>query len=155
LTEGVADWVRLKAGFAPPHWRRQTDCEWDAGYERTGYFLEWLEEEHGEDVVRRINEAMRGCEYDEEKVWMGCCGEGLKELWGRYKKFCEEREEKRKKAEAKEKAGSEANLTGSSKGETEAVTQEEESRALQEDRRLAREKARRGGNMYVPVRPGV
>lgn len=25
LTEGVADWVRLKAGYAPPHWKRHTD----------------------------------------------------------------------------------------------------------------------------------
>ncbi|KNG46844.1 pyrimidine 5-nucleotidase [Stemphylium lycopersici] len=31
LTEGVADWVRLKAGLKPPHWRRHGDCEWDAG----------------------------------------------------------------------------------------------------------------------------
>lgn len=86
LTEGVADWVRLKAGYAPPHWKRHTDCEWDAGYERTGYFLEWLEEEHGFDIVRKINEAMRGCVYDAHKVWYGCCGKSVDKLWEQYKK---------------------------------------------------------------------
>ncbi|KAH8723618.1 peptidase of plants and bacteria-domain-containing protein [Phaeosphaeriaceae sp. PMI808] len=91
LTEGVADWVRLKAGFAPPHWKRHTDCDWDAGYERTGYFLEWLEKEHGIDVVRRINEAMRGCEYNADKVWHGCCGMGVKKLWKEYKKDNEDK----------------------------------------------------------------
>ena len=86
LIEGVADWVRLKAGYAPPHWKRHGDCEWDAGYERTGYFLEWLEEKHGKDVVRRINEALRDVEYDEKKLWHGCCGEGVGELWRKYQK---------------------------------------------------------------------
>ncbi|RMZ70037.1 plant basic secretory [Pyrenophora seminiperda CCB06] len=85
LIEGVADWVRLKAGYAPPHWKRHGDCTWDAGYERTGYFLEWLEEKHGEDVVRRINEALREREYDERALWHGCCGEGVEELWEKYR----------------------------------------------------------------------
>ncbi|KAI4910148.1 hypothetical protein J4E90_007579 [Alternaria incomplexa] len=89
LTEGVADWVRLKAGFAPPHWKRHGDCEWDAGYERTGYFLEWLEKEHGEDVVRRLNEGMREKKYDGEALWKGCCGKGVEELWEEYKKSLE------------------------------------------------------------------
>ena len=86
LTEGVADWVRLKAGYAPPHWKRHSDCDWDAGYERTGYFLEWLEEEHGKDIVRRINESLRGCKYDAEKLWHSCCGKSVTKLWEEYKK---------------------------------------------------------------------
>jgi hypothetical protein len=95
LTEGVADWVRLKAGFAPPHWKRHVDCDWDAGYERTGYFLEWLEQEHGGDVVRKINEALRTAKYDEHKLWHDCCGKSIKALWKEYKKsFEEEKEEK-------------------------------------------------------------
>jgi hypothetical protein len=89
LTEGIADWVRLKAGYAPPHWKRHGDCEWDAGYERTGYFLEWLEREHGKDVVRRINEGLRGCKYDGDKLWRDCCGKSVKELWEGYKKSLE------------------------------------------------------------------
>jgi len=156
LIEGVADWVRLKAGYAPPHWKKHTDCDWDAGYERTGFFLEWLEEEHGKDVVRRINEAMRGCEYDAEKVWMGCCGKSVEELWKGYKKCCEEErgEEESKNADDQEKATETKADVTEAKGETEGAAQEEES-ASQEDDRTPREKARRGGNMTVPVRPGV
>jgi hypothetical protein len=65
LTEGIADWVRLKAGYAPPH---------------------WLEREHGHDIVRRINEELRGCKYDGDSLWNSCCGKSVKELWEGYKK---------------------------------------------------------------------
>jgi hypothetical protein len=132
LIEGVADWVRLKAGYAPPHWKRHIDCDWDAGYEKTGYFLEWLEEEHGLDVVRRINEAMRGCDYDEHKVWHGCCGSGVKELWKKYKKSVGD------------------DCGGNVEAEAPA---EEDDEPAQEDLRTRREKARRGGNMHIPIRP--
>jgi hypothetical protein len=144
LIEGVADWVRLKAGYAPPHWKRHIDCDWDAGYEKTGYFLVWLEEEHGVDIVRRINDAMRECEYDADKVWHGCCGSGVKELWNKYKKsVCDDGEGKH---EEKSKEGTE-------KAEADAPTHNDDQPAPQEDHRTEREKARRGGNMHVPVRP--
>ena len=89
LTEGVADWVRLKAGYAPPHWKRRGDCNWDAGYERTAYFLEWLEKEHGCDVVRKINQSLRVSKYDADKMWHNCCGKSIEELWEGYKKSLE------------------------------------------------------------------
>ena len=89
LTEGVADWVRLKAGYAPPHWKRRGDCNWDAGYERTAYFLEWLEKEHGGDVVRKINQSLRVSKYDADKLWHNCCGRSIEKLWEGYKKSLE------------------------------------------------------------------
>jgi hypothetical protein len=142
LIEGIADWVRLKAGYAPPHWKRHIDCDWDAGYEKTGYFLEWLEEEHGGDVVRRINEAMRGCAYDEHKVWHGCCGSGVKELWKDYKKS----------------VGEDGGLDGGERREEKCKANDEapaqdDDKPAQEDNRTEREKARRGGNMHIPIRP--
>jgi hypothetical protein len=150
LTEGVADWVRLKAGYAPPHWKKHTDCDWDAGYERTGYFLQWLENEHGVDVVRRINEAMRGCEYDEEKVWKGCCGKGIEELWDEYKKGVDDGCEDDGEVKSEEKAEGEKDPEDGKKAKV-----PEEQPAHQEDHRTPREKARRGGNMHVPIRPGT
>jgi hypothetical protein len=157
LIEGVADWVRLKAGYAPPHWKRHTDCDWDAGYERTGYFLEWLEEGYGADVVRRINEAMRECEYDADKVWHGCCGgKGVRELWEAYKKTvdgrCEEKETK--KGEENTDKGSkekiENHIEDTEAGES---AQDENQSSPQQDRLAERNKARRGGNIHVPLRP--
>lgn len=40
LVEGIADWVRLRANLAAPHWKRDALPErWDQGYEKTAYFL--------------------------------------------------------------------------------------------------------------------
>ncbi|ORY07412.1 peptidase of plants and bacteria-domain-containing protein [Clohesyomyces aquaticus] len=158
LIEGIADWVRLKAGYAPPHWRRVASGDWDAGYEKTGYFLEWLEKKHGSDVVRRINECMRGCKYEEEEFWGKCCGKGVGELWEEYQKCLEDSMPREQESiKGKEKVRSD-----SDNGQEEAsTTQGAESNNLEDvepdsqDHRDARTKARRGGNMNAPVRPGM
>ncbi|KAF2109867.1 hypothetical protein BDV96DRAFT_463702, partial [Lophiotrema nucula] len=85
LIEGIADWVRLKANLGPPHWKRHADGNWDSGYERTGFFLEWLEKEHGSDIVRKVNESLRGCKYEETAFWHKCCGRSIASLWEEYK----------------------------------------------------------------------
>ncbi|KKA28736.1 hypothetical protein TD95_005181 [Thielaviopsis punctulata] len=83
--EGVADWVRLKAGLQPPHWTKHGDCDWDAGYERTGYFLEFLEGKFGPEIVRKMNERLTA-EWDgEELFFMALCGKTVGELWDEYK----------------------------------------------------------------------
>ena len=56
-----------------------------AGYERTAYFLEWLEKAHGADVVRRINDGLRDCKYDSDRFWRSCCGHTIEKLWKQYK----------------------------------------------------------------------
>jgi hypothetical protein len=84
LIEGIADYVRLKANLSPPHWSRSAEGEWDAGYQTTGYFLEYLEGRFGEGLVRRINEALRKERYDEKKFWAGICGGTVKALWKDY-----------------------------------------------------------------------
>lgn len=152
LTEGVADWVRLKAGFAPPHWRRRGDCDWDAGYERTAYFLEWLEGEHGHDVVRRINQALRDCKYDAKKLWHNCCGRSVEKLWQDYKQSLECREYADKTAkdvEAKDGQEDESRVHG------EQPSSEDSSSASADDHRTLREKARTDSNVVVPVGPGT
>jgi hypothetical protein len=154
LTEGVADWVRLKAGYAPPHWRRRGDCDWDAGYERTAYFLEWLEKEHGEDVVRKINQALRGCEYDAKKLWHNCCGKSIEELWQEYKQSLECDDDK-SKIPRENATKAEGLKQEDEKPQEEKQQSEEVSAAPAEDHRTLREKTRRGGNMMVPVRPGA
>lgn len=157
LVEGIADWVRLKAGYAPPHWKRHVDCDWDAGYERTGYFLEWLEEEHGADVVRRINEAMRDCEYDAHRVWFGCCGKSVDDLWEEYKKSVgkdDGKDEEKNEADAEQEEKKAANEEPEAeKEEAQAVDGEPDQSAPQEDGRADRNKARRGGNIHIPIRP--
>lgn len=96
LIEGMADYVRLKAGLAPPHWHKggtskERGEKWDEGYQRTAWFLEWLEEEFGKGTVSKMNATMRES-YDEDKFWEGLFGTSVKSLWERYRKTWEDEE---------------------------------------------------------------
>lgn len=91
LIEGLADWVRLRCDLAPPppHWKRDKSKGWDAGYERTAYFLQYLEERFGEGTVRRMNAALREQKYEEERFWPTLFERSVRDLWAEY---CEEAE---------------------------------------------------------------
>lgn len=42
LIEGIADYVRLKAGYVPKHWVRPGEGDrWDRGYDVTAFFLDY------------------------------------------------------------------------------------------------------------------
>ena len=86
LIEGIADFVRLKAGLAPPHWKKEAGGEWDAGYQHTGYFLEWIEENFGEGSVRNINASLQNGKYVEEEFWQQLFQKNVAELWAEYSK---------------------------------------------------------------------
>lgn len=92
LTEGIADWVRLNCGLAPPHWHRKADGEWDAGYEHTAYFLDYLEERFGYGTVRRINQSLKQGKYVERTFWSKMFHCSVKKLWDDYSKWLEEDE---------------------------------------------------------------
>ena len=85
LIEGIADWVRLKAGLTPTHWRQKCDgCGWDTGYEVTAYFLEWLNEKFGKGTVVSMNQMLKE-EYNEQNFWKEVCrGKEVIELWKEY-----------------------------------------------------------------------
>lgn len=86
LVEGVADWVRLRCRLAPPHWRpADPDGRWDAGYQHTAYFLDYLERRFGDGTVRRLNEALRCRQYDQETFWPALVGRPVEQLWEDYK----------------------------------------------------------------------
>lgn len=102
LIEGIADYVRLKAGLAPPHWAKgkRVGERWDEGYQRTAFFLEWMEREEvgvgGKGAVARINRGLAGRrEYQEEEFWREVLGMGVGELWRRYVEWDKERERER------------------------------------------------------------
>lgn len=83
LIEGIADYVRLRAGLEPPHWKREVGGQWDAGYQHTGYFLDWLEGRTGPGSVRRINNALKREKY-EKSLWQELFGKSVEGLWGEY-----------------------------------------------------------------------
>ena len=80
---GIADWVRLRSGFEPPHWKPGGD-NWDDGYHVTAYFLQWLTERYGEGSVPEINELMKNSPYDEH-IFKTVTGRNLNKLWKLYK----------------------------------------------------------------------
>ncbi|KAL3467584.1 hypothetical protein BJX64DRAFT_248058 [Aspergillus heterothallicus] len=109
LIEGVADFVRLKAGLEPPHWNRPSSAKerpekWDSGYQHTAYFLAWLEDVQvgkgavgmlndrlcrigyvGEDKSKDKNEKDLSTESDRARgFWKGLFGAEIDELWEEY-----------------------------------------------------------------------
>lgn len=103
LIEGIADFVRLKAGLSPPHWRKEAGEKWDAGYQYTGYFLEWIEDKWGEGSVRKINATLKGEKYEEDVFWDKLFGEKVQDLWEKYKASLESKKGKMEDDTAKEK----------------------------------------------------
>lgn len=83
LTEGIADYVRLKAGLSPSHWKEEAGGQWDAGYQHTGYFLDWVEQKMGQGSVRRINDALRQEKY-KDSLWESLFGKSVNALWTEY-----------------------------------------------------------------------
>ncbi|KAI0893866.1 BSP-domain-containing protein [Annulohypoxylon nitens] len=95
LIEGIADWVRLRSDLAPPHWNRdRVPGRWDAGYDATAFFLEYLEQRFGEGTVRQLNEKLRKEVYEEKLFWTELVGRPVEQLFEDYKetflKRCDE-----------------------------------------------------------------
>ena len=85
LIEGIADFVRLKAGLSPPHWKKKkSGGDWDSGYEHTGYFLEWLENKQGAGSIASLNNTLKDGKYVEGEFWKRLFGKGVDKLWEDY-----------------------------------------------------------------------
>lgn len=85
LIEGIADFVRLRAGLGARHWKKEADGEWDKGYQHTGYFLDYLERRFGDGTIQKLNACLNVDKYCEEKVFGDCCqGHKVKDLWKDY-----------------------------------------------------------------------
>jgi hypothetical protein len=84
LIEGIADWVRLNSNLSPPHWKRETSGKWDAGYQHTGYFLDYLEKRYGDGTISRMNNKLRIGKYNEKAFWTELLGRPVEQLWGDY-----------------------------------------------------------------------
>ncbi|KAI0073945.1 plant basic secretory protein [Panus rudis PR-1116 ss-1] len=87
----TADWVRLHAGLAPPHWKARPGDRWDAGYDSTAYFLDWMEGKYGtaNGLVRTINLTLRDREY-EDVIFKEHTGKKVSKLWKLYCDYLQE-----------------------------------------------------------------
>ncbi|MCJ1474513.1 hypothetical protein MMC13_003171 [Lambiella insularis] len=93
LIEGIADFVRLRDGLSPPHWKKKSGGDWDAGYQHTAYFLEWIDVKYGEGNVIRINQALREREYEEGRFWQDLFKQSVQNLWSEYARTIDKSEE--------------------------------------------------------------
>ncbi|KAL9092149.1 MAG: hypothetical protein Q9165_004582 [Trypethelium subeluteriae] len=99
LIEGVADWVRLRCGLSPPHWKQEPGGQWNAGYQHTAYFLDYLEGRYGSGTVPKINSALREKKYEEASFWKGLFGKEVGLLWDEYEKHLKKEREVEKERE--------------------------------------------------------
>ncbi|XP_031390420.1 uncharacterized protein LOC116202923 [Punica granatum] len=83
VTEGVADFVRLRANYAPPTWPpRGSGQFWHEGYAVTAYFLDYCEGlKNG--FVADLNMKMKDGYND--SFFMELLGKPVDQLWSEYK----------------------------------------------------------------------
>jgi len=86
--EGLADYVRWKAGLGAAHWKKsrpEKDQTWDAGYERTAWFLEWVEDNSakGDGWLKRVNMRLAKEQWG-DWVWHEAGAENVEDLWKGY-----------------------------------------------------------------------
>ncbi|XP_077217220.1 uncharacterized protein LOC143851621 [Tasmannia lanceolata] len=83
LIEGIADFVRLKAGFAPSHWVKAGEGDrWDHGYDVTARFLDYCNGLR-DGFVADLNGKLRtGYSVD---FFAELLGKSVDQLWSDYK----------------------------------------------------------------------
>ena len=74
----------MNSDLSPPHWRKEAGGKWDAGYQHTGYFLEYIEHRFGKGTIRRLNEKLRIKKYHEKQFWTELVGRPVEQLGGDY-----------------------------------------------------------------------
>ncbi|KAJ1546102.1 hypothetical protein HK096_005541, partial [Nowakowskiella sp. JEL0078] len=104
LIEGIADYVRLEAGFRARHWSKEKGGDWDSGYEQTGFFLKWIENDWEiqknslktqpgfPHFVQRLNASFIDQEWVEDSSFSLILGQSFdhKTLWKIYQSSLEE-----------------------------------------------------------------
>ncbi|KAJ0773602.1 hypothetical protein HanOQP8_Chr03g0101181 [Helianthus annuus] len=83
LIEGIADYVRLKAGYAPNHWVQPGQGDrWDQGYDVTARFLDYCNGLR-DGFVAELNKKMRDGYND--GFFVDLLGKTVDQLWAEYK----------------------------------------------------------------------
>jgi hypothetical protein len=80
LIEGIADYVRYKAGYFKLTNRRKGG-NYDGAYQTTGFFIAWLDEQYP-GFGRKLNLAMKG--VANEQTFQTLTGKPIAQLWMEY-----------------------------------------------------------------------
>ncbi|TMW93824.1 hypothetical protein EJD97_011120 [Solanum chilense] len=83
LIEGIADYVRLKAGLGASHWVKPGQGDrWDQGYDVTAQFLNYCNSLRN-GFVAELNKKMRNGYSDQ--FFVDLLGKTVDQLWSNYK----------------------------------------------------------------------
>ncbi|XP_059644211.1 uncharacterized protein LOC132285980 [Cornus florida] len=83
LIEGIADYVRLKADYAPSHWVQPGQgARWDQGYDVTARFLDYCDSLRN-GFVADLNKKMKNAYSD--NYFVELLGKTVDQLWIDYK----------------------------------------------------------------------
>jgi hypothetical protein len=83
LIEGIADFVRLRANYAPSHWVQPGGGDkWDQGYDVTARFLDYCNG-LSNGFVAQLNNKMRSAYSD--SFFVDLLGKTVDQLWTDYK----------------------------------------------------------------------
>jgi hypothetical protein len=83
VVEGIADFVRLKADYAPSHWVQPGgEDRWDEGYSVTARFLDYCNGLR-DGFVAELNKKMRDSYSD--NYFVELLGKTVDQLWSDYK----------------------------------------------------------------------
>ncbi|KAK4847628.1 hypothetical protein QYF36_004118 [Acer negundo] len=83
LIEGIADYVRLKANYAPSHWVKPGQGDrWDQGYDVTARFLDYCNSLRN-GFVAELNKKMRSGYSG--SYFVDLLGKNVDQLWKEYK----------------------------------------------------------------------
>ncbi|KAJ6777242.1 hypothetical protein OIU74_001270 [Salix koriyanagi] len=83
LIEGIADFVRLKANYAPSHWVQAGQGDrWDQGYDVTAKFLDYCNGLRS-GFVAELNKKMKAGYSDQ--FFVDLLGKTVDQLWKDYK----------------------------------------------------------------------
>lgn len=88
ITEGMADAIRIHAGYLPMT-NRKPGGYWQDGYQTTGFFLEWLTTKDP-DALKKINASMlhlNPWSFDGAMEYTFGNGVTTDQLWNEYQKF--------------------------------------------------------------------
>ncbi|KAL3675429.1 hypothetical protein R1sor_025377 [Riccia sorocarpa] len=81
VIEGVADFIRLRAGYAV--WERRQGGKWDDGYSTTAFFFDWIDSTQTDDFVNKLNQKL-GITPWNVNFFVDLTGKDVDTLWQEY-----------------------------------------------------------------------
>ncbi len=89
-TEGIADGVRIYAGF---HQTRTPDVnnsrKWLGGYTTTGFFLQYVTQKYDKNFIYKFNKAAKdlGNSWSFDNAFKNILGKGVETVWNEYRNY--------------------------------------------------------------------